>query len=631
MLSGEPSLTYGSNLSSSSISVSTTQWVINQNVQLTASNVAGYRFVYWYDVNFNRIVSFDSTLSVVMDGPKRFRAVYEKENSLRVYIESNVSHDEGSLQRSVELNTVGYIEAKNITNASFKHWVNLITQEVISTQSALNIELDQDAIIGAVYDVLTVAQERIFNFSGQSKTSYASAELVVNDVVWILNDALIGTHASDQKLNNASIRLRDGDVQSITSFAKIEKVSFYAGNFGSDSPQLEIYLMNETTEFLLNSLEPKTLSYYEIDVTAFQLPDALAQGPYRISFRSPTIQRVNLDQITLITRNTQTPVLPTLGLPQGIPNNSQRLNLEFTNKIKVFSYQDEYMPAQCVAIDSVTNTTQDCLVEGSVNTAKLGEYDITYYAIDADGFYASQQVTKVVLRDASLLDFEYSQYYEGIEGLYGTELKLAVRNLLLNTVVHQSYGDARDILQEADADLEEPDKILLIYNRAVIVSDWDNGVSWAREHVWPNSRLGVPRAGNTDRNIATDLHNLRAINPGVNSARGNKFFDFETTTMTYYPGEDRGDVARIYFYMVTMYDHLVLRDNFADGDTYTVEGAIQGVLSALIQFHYEDLVDAFERQRNDVIFTYQRNRNPFIDYPHLVELIWFDHPAIPLP
>jgi len=198
-------------------------------------------------------------------------------------------------------------------------------------------------------------------------------------------------------------------------------------------------------------------------------------------------------------------------------------------------------------------------------------------------------------------------------------------------VVYQTYGDARDILQEADADLNEPDKILLIYNRDVIESTWDQGSSWAREHVWPNSRLGVPRAENHHRNLATDLHNLRAINPGVNSSRGNKYFDFETTSMTYYPGEDRGDVARIYFYMTTMYESLILRDALADANTYTIEGAIQGVLSALIAFHFEDEVDDFEIQRNNVISSYQKNRNPFIDYPHLVELIWFNHPNIPLP
>ena len=54
------------------------------------------------------------------------------------------------------------------------------------------------------------------------------------------------------------------------------------------------------------------------------------------------------------------------------------------------------------------------------------------------------------------------------------------------------------------------------------------------------------------------------------------------------------------------------------------------LLSYLIQWHFEDPVDAFEIHRNNIIFDFQNNRNPFIDYPHLVELIWFDHQNIPL-
>ena len=37
-----------------------------------------------------------------------------------------------------------------------------------------------------------------------------------------------------------------------------------------------------------------------------------------------------------------------------------------------------------------------------------------------------------------------------------------------------------------------------------------------------------------------------------------------------------------------------------------------------------DPVDDFERNRNDVIYSYQGNRNPFIDHPELVDYIWGD-------
>jgi len=34
------------------------------------------------------------------------------------------------------------------------------------------------------------------------------------------------------------------------------------------------------------------------------------------------------------------------------------------------------------------------------------------------------------------------------------------------------------------------------------------------------------------------------------------------------------------------------------------------------------MIDDFEMNRNNVIYNWQRNRNPFIDQPELVEFIW---------
>ena len=47
-----------------------------------------------------------------------------------------------------------------------------------------------------------------------------------------------------------------------------------------------------------------------------------------------------------------------------------------------------------------------------------------------------------------------------------------------------------------------------------------------------------------------------------------------------------------------------------------------GNLDTFLKWHEEDPVDDFERQRNQVIYAYQRNRNPFIDYPELVPIFY---------
>jgi endonuclease I len=111
------------------------------------------------------------------------------------------------------------------------------------------------------------------------------------------------------------------------------------------------------------------------------------------------------------------------------------------------------------------------------------------------------------------------EYYQGAEGLSGDELKDFLNNLVSTGVKDVDYGDAKVYLAEADADPDDPTKLLTIYSRDKVNATWDGGDTWAREHVWPNSRLGMERVGESDVCQASDLHNLRAIVPSVNRIR----------------------------------------------------------------------------------------------------------------
>ena len=91
------------------------------------------------------------------------------------------------------------------------------------------------------------------------------------------------------------------------------------------------------------------------------------------------------------------------------------------------------------------------------------------------------------------------------------------------------------------------------------------------------------------------------------------------------PGPSRrGDVARALFYMDLRYDgseggtpDLELVDR-----TTAIGERHLGHLCQLVVWHGEDLVDDAERRRNDVIFAWQGNRNPFVDHPEWVRSIW---------
>lgn len=225
---------------------------------------------------------------------------------------------------------------------------------------------------------------------------------------------------------------------------------------------------------------------------------------------------------------------------------------------------------------------------------------------------------------------ENGSYYSVANSQAGETLKDTLHTLLNTGFTPTSYGEARQLLGVADALINDPSLVYTIYSSNEVTSTWDDGDSWTREHVWPNSRLGLERVDNSDRNQASDLHNLRAIVQSVNASRSDRFYSAGSgmhginADGGYYPGDDhKGDVARILFYMATMYDFLKLADEGFDlGETYTMDRVTMGKLSALLDWHKEDPVDAFETKRNQAIFEAQGNRNPFIDKPEYVHLIW---------
>lgn len=201
-------------------------------------------------------------------------------------------------------------------------------------------------------------------------------------------------------------------------------------------------------------------------------------------------------------------------------------------------------------------------------------------------------------------------YYLSAQGLSGNELFLELRSIINTGKTYVSYDAARYILDDSDADPDKLGNVILIYSGYSVSGVWDNGVTWNREHVWPQSLLGY----NTI--MSADLHNLKPADPSFNSSRGNKYFDNVTTSSAYEPRDEvKGDVARILLYMWTMYSALELVNE--NPTTYQM-----ALLSVLLQWHIMDPVDDFERNRNEVIYSHQNNRNPYIDYPEFVHLIW---------
>lgn len=201
----------------------------------------------------------------------------------------------------------------------------------------------------------------------------------------------------------------------------------------------------------------------------------------------------------------------------------------------------------------------------------------------------------------------YTGIYSGVEGLSGSALENALYDVITDTFVGKTYGDARYILDETDQDPTNPNNVILVYLQVSRSGEWNcsSGCVWNREHVWPQSLLGVS-ASNGTVNAASDLHNLKPSDPNENGSRGS--LPFGTTGGTYEPpNEVKGDIARIVFYVSVMYD---------------LNLSNVGNITLFLEWNEQDPVDDFEMNRNDVIESYQSNRNPFIDHPEFAELIW---------
>ena len=88
--------------------------------------------------------------------------------------------------------------------------------------------------------------------------------------------------------------------------------------------------------------------------------------------------------------------------------------------------------------------------------------------------------------------------------------------------------------------------------------------------------------------------------------------------------EFKGDLARGYFYMAAAYNNDIANwsSDMLAGNNYPA--FTEWSINLLLKWHRQDPVSEKETTRNEAIYAVQKNRNPFIDHPELVEYIWGD-------
>ena len=229
-------------------------------------------------------------------------------------------------------------------------------------------------------------------------------------------------------------------------------------------------------------------------------------------------------------------------------------------------------------------------------------------------------------------------YYNSLDGLSGVALRQALQNIIANPSVvrAQTYADVFDILKEADQNPENSNQVWLVYSeegraKLDLQTTSSNAGKWNREHTFPRSLGGFNNIEDDEiadginifwetkadslRHANSDAHALRAADAAENSSRGNQHYgQYIGPSGTL--GSFRGDVARGVLYLEIRYNGLEVVNGFP-----SAVGQI-GDLATLLDWHRNDPPDDYEMNRNNLVYNWQYNRNPFIDQPELVEYIW---------
>lgn len=229
-------------------------------------------------------------------------------------------------------------------------------------------------------------------------------------------------------------------------------------------------------------------------------------------------------------------------------------------------------------------------------------------------------------------------YYDAANGKTGDELKAALHNIIKGHHV-VSYEGLLNAF--AYTDCKPNGKIWDIYSNYEYSLSGNcgeyeqEGDCWNREHTWPQSWFNektTPRSDlfhvyPTDGYVNGQRSNYpygEVNNPTYTSGNGSKLGPCVTSG---YSGkvfepidEYKGDIARSYFYMSVRY---YSEDSGWGSSGMTNKSEIlPWAMTMLLRWSDEDPVSDKEIARNNAVYGYQNNRNPFIDHPEYARMIW---------
>jgi endonuclease I len=332
-----------------------------------------------------------------------------------------------------------------------------------------------------------------------------------------------------------------------------------------------------------------------------------------------------------------------------------------------YASNTQYIENICVTEGEYTFTISDSYGDGICCSYGDGSYtlNIDQTVLASGGSFKLSEIKSFTIGDDSGTDpitppTVPSGYYVTTQGLTGYALKTELHNII-KTHTSQGYSAIWGFYDIASRDkyYENDNSILDMYSENPTAEDSYNYVAvtdqcgsynseadcYNREHSFPKSWFG----GKVEP-MNSDVHHIFATDGFVNSKRGSYPFG-EVGTASFvsdngsklgsaantinYSGtvfepidEFKGDFARAYFYMATRYENVIStwQNNSSYGNAVLNGSSNQvfesWVITMLKQWHSNDPVSQMELDRNQAAYDYQGNRNPFVDHPEFVEMIW---------
>ena len=240
-----------------------------------------------------------------------------------------------------------------------------------------------------------------------------------------------------------------------------------------------------------------------------------------------------------------------------------------------------------------------------------------YYDEKTDKEVRHQYYQSISFTDANLLD----SLHNLLEIKHTDQLNYSPHRYVYPWVDLQENGSLKSLYSGNRMDplsvIEEDIRLHEMQAKGLISISSDNLFNC--EHIVPQSWFDKKEP------MRGDLHHLFACEPTCNSIRSNyPYYDFhnyvpeglilgikdgcgKVEESKFEPEYGKGIVARATFYFLVRYPN-------------TIKKELENV-SLLLKWHQSFPVSIYEKHRNLAIHELQGNRNPFIDFPEIAEII----------